>query len=301
MSRVIKFLKDPYYVFGRYLMRNYPYLMSDKFFIRVAWKQYMGYELELNHPQTYNEKLQWLKLYDHNPLYTVLVDKYRVKKWVADRIGEEHVIPTLAVYESVNDIRLDRLPDQFVLKCNHDSGSIVLCHEKSGFDFERNKKKLEASLNTNYYWVSREWPYKNVERVVMAEPLLSDIGINDYKIYCFNGMPVMILIVSERFSGKEGPYYNYYNLQGELLPIRWGGKNNPKEGFISPDSLDQMIEMAKILSEGLPHVRLDFYNIDGHIYFGEYTFFDSAGFDRINPVEWDNRLGALLVLPNHNK
>ncbi len=300
MSRVIKFLKDPYYVFGRYLMRNYPYLMSDKFFIRVAWKQYMGYELELNHPQTYNEKLQWLKLYDHNPLYTVLVDKYRVKKWVADRIGEEHVIPTLAVYESVNDIRLDRLPDQFVLKCNHDSGSIVLCHEKSGFDFERNKKKLEASLNTNYYWVSREWPYKNVERVVMAEPLLSDIGINDYKIYCFNGMPVMILIVSERFSSKEGPFYNYYNLQGELLPIRWGGKNNPKEEFVSPDSLDQMIEMAKILSEGLPHVRLDFYNIDGHIYFGEYTFFDSAGFDRINPVEWDNRLGTLLVLPNQN-
>lgn len=296
-SRIIKFLRNPYYVLGHYLMKNYPHMMSDRYFIKVAWKQYMGYELDLKHPKTYNEKAQWLKLYDRNPLYTFLVDKYRVKKWVADRIGEDHVIPTLSVYESVEDIILDELPDKFVLKCNHDSGSVVICNDKSEFAFDKCKQKLDCALKTNYYWTSREWPYKNVKRLIMAEPLLCGSEINDYKIYCFNGKPEMILVVSERFSNSGGPYFNYYNLQGELLPIKWGGMNNPEGEVLASASLDKMIEMATILSQGLPHVRMDFYDINGHVYFGEYTFYDSAGFDKIHPLEWDYRLGSLIVLP----
>ena len=300
MKSIIRLLKDPYYTLGRYLMRNYPHLMSDRFFIKVAWKQYRGYELDLEHPQTYNEKLQWLKLYDHNPLYTVLVDKYRVKEWVADRIGEEHVIPTLAIYESVDNILLDELPEQFVLKCNHDSGSVVICSNKSEFDLDKNRNKLEIALKNNYYWVSREWPYKNVKRIVMAEPMLSDSNIKDYKIYCFDGKPVMILVVSERFSNDDGPFFSYYDLQGNLLPIKWGGMNNPKGEKVEPESMEKMIEIATILSQGLRHVRIDFYDIEGHIYFGEYTFFDSAGFDRIDPVEWDIKLGSLIKLSSDN-
>lgn len=298
MNRVFRLLKDPYYTFGRYLMRNYPHLMSDRYFIRVAWKQFRGFELDIEHPRTYNEKLQWLKLYDHNPLYTVLVDKYRVKKWVADRVGEEHVIPTLSVYESVDDILLDELPEQFVLKCNHDSGSVVVCKNKEEFDFDTNRRKLEKALKTNYYWVSREWPYKNVKRIVMAEPMLSDSDIKDYKIYCFDGKPFMVLVVSERFSNGDGPFFSYYDLQGNLLPIKWGGENNPKGEVLEPESLERMVELATILSQGLPQVRIDFYDIGGHIYFGEYTFFDSAGFDRIDPVEWDFILGSLIRLPS---
>ncbi len=297
MNKIIRLARDPYYVIGRYCLKNHPNIMSDRFFLKVAWKQFMGYELDLDNPQTFNEKLQWLKLHDRNPLYTLLVDKYLVKEWIGEKIGKEHLIPTLAIYRSINDICIDELPNQFVLKCNHDSGSTVICKDKALFDFDLYKKRLESSLKKNYYWVAREWPYKDIRRVIMAEPLLSGSDVKDYKIYCFEGKPFMLLVVSERFTDKNGPYFDYFDLNGNALPIRWGGPNSPQR-VVLPKAIDEMFEMATILSRNLHHVRIDFFCIKEHIYFGEYTFFDSAGFDRIYPADWDFKLGNLISLPS---
>ncbi len=170
MFRKLKrYLRDPYHEIGYDMLWRHPDLMPDKWYLKSLWKRTFGYELDLKHPKTFNEKLQWLKLYDRNPEYTIMVDKYHAKQWVADRIGAEYVIPTLAVYDSVDDIDLDKLPDQFVLKCNHDSGNVVICKDKSVFDLQAAREKLGAALKNDYYLKWREWPYKNVKRCVFAE------------------------------------------------------------------------------------------------------------------------------------
>ena len=173
-KKIKRYAKDPYYSFGYYIIKKHPKWMTDRFYIKVLWRMLMGYKLNLKSPQTFNEKLQWLKLYDRNPLYPTLVDKYRVKQWVADRIGEEYVIPSLAVYKSVDEIDLGGLPDQFVLKCNHDSGSVAICLDKESFDLEAVKLKLSRALKNNFYWDAREWAYKNINRLVFAEKYMVD-------------------------------------------------------------------------------------------------------------------------------
>lgn len=300
MNKIKKFFGDPYYVFGNYMMKRCPNLMSDKYFLKVMWKRCMGYELDLDHPKTFNEKLQWLKLYDRKPIYTTMVDKYRAKQWIADRIGEQYVIPTLAVYDSVDEIDLDKLPEKFVLKCNHDCGSVVICKDKSTFDIGMAKKKLGEALKKNYYWNSREWPYKHVKRCVFAEKYLEGLSGEktpaDYKFYTFNGEPKFCYITSDRDS-VTGLKEDFFDLNGEVMPFNQVGYNNNVVGPILPVNFEKMIELSRILAKGTYHLRVDFFEIDNEIQSGELTFFDGAGFCPFYPNEWNDIIGDLMKLP----
>ena len=307
MFRKLKrYAKDPYYALGYDMIKRCPKLMSDKFYLSVLWKIEMGYKLDWKHPQTFNEKLQWLKLHDHNPLYPTLVDKYRVKQWVADKIGEQHVVPTLAVYNSVEEIDLNKLPDQFVLKCNHDSGSVVICRDKSTFDLAAAKKKLGTALQHNFYWDAREWAYKKVKRVVFAEQYMedsstggshNDVGSNvgkdllTYKFMCFDGNPFLMYVTVK----NDNVWENYYDMDFNPLDIR---RIFPKSDYpiAKPRSFEKMKQVAGTLSKGLKHIRLDLYEVNGEVYFSEYTFYDWGGLFDFHPHEYDIELGKMLQL-----
>lgn len=299
MNKILKLLKDPYYVVGHYLMNHYPHLMSDRFFIKVLWKESMGYKIDLNNPRTFNEKLQWLKLNARNPLYSTLVDKYTAKQWVADKIGQQYVIPNLAVYDSVDQIDLDKLPDRFVLKCNHDCGSIVICKDKSSFDLEAAKKKLDAAMKRNYYWDSREWPYKNVKPRIIAEPYLEDSSgeLRDYKVYAFNGECDYLMLCFDRSKGETKFIYFDRNwvIQKELS--NHGLKYGDTIEVERPYNLDLIFEFAEKLSSGFPFVRVDFYETNRQLLFGEMTFYPSAGFDGRRTKALEDYLNKRLILP----
>ena len=300
-KKVRRYLKGPYYALGDDLMKTHPHWMSDRYFIKVFWKHMMSYPLDLKHPKTFNEKLQWMKLYDRNPMYTDLVDKLKVKKWVAEKIGSEHVIPTLAVYDSVEDIRLEELPEQFVLKCNHDSGGVVICTDKRAFNFNAAKTKLKKSFAHNFYWDYREWVYKNVERKLFVEKFMENAveretsgfaGLRDYKFFCFNGEPKVMYISNDR---AENPTTDFFDMDYNSLPIYM--KDPPSS--IPPNKpalFEEMKKFAAILSEGFRQVRVDFYETKQGVFFGEMTFSHSAGFSEVHPYEWNVKMGNWINL-----
>lgn len=303
MSRIERLAQEPYYVLGRYLRKNHPRIMSDEYYIKVVWKQCMGYELDLDNPKTFNEKLQWLKLHDRNPLYTTLVDKYEVKKWVAQRIGKEHVIPVLAVYDSVDEIDMDALPAQFVLKCNHDCGSIVICKDKAAFDLQSAKEKLDKALKKNYYWETREWPYKGVRPRIIAEEYKEDYSgeLRDYKVYAFNGKCDYLMLCVGRSEGETRFLYydRSWNMHKELSydGLNYGDSINVEK----PANLDSIFTFAQLLSVGIPFVRVDFYESFGELFFGEMTLYPSAGFGGNRTPDLDRYLNEQLVLNGFNK
>ena len=298
LRKIRRYARNPYYALGYDMIKKCPHLMSDKFYLSVLWKMLMGYELDWKHPRTFNEKLQWLKLHDRNPLYPTLVDKYQVKKWVAERIGEQHVIPSMAVYQSVDEIDLDKLPDQFVLKCNHDSGSVVICRDKSSFDLDAAKRKLNDALRQNFYWEAREWAYKNVKPLVFAEQYLEDGAQKDsrdlltYKFLCFDGIPNLMYVTVK---GTE-IWENYYDLDFNPLDIKRDFPMNPNM-IPEPSCFEQMKDIAATLSKGFKHVRIDLYEVEGEVYFSEFTFYDWGGLMKLKPIEWDMRLGEMINLP----
>ena len=299
MNRIIKLFKNPYYAIGNYLYKHFPNVLPDEWFLKVAWKRCMGYELDLKHPNTFNEKLQWLKLNDRKPIYTTMVDKYRAKQWAADKIGDQYVIPTLAVYDSVDEIDLDKLPDQFVLKCNHDCGSVVICKDKSTFDLEVAKKKLGEALKKNYYWNSREWPYKNVKRCVFAEKYLGTLAeddIIDYKMMTFRGRVNCCFTCTNRKS-DNGLNVTVYDREWERMPF--GRSNHPADvnPIPKPKSYEEMVEISERLGENMLFVRVDFYEIEERPYVGEMTLYPAAGFEDFEPKEWDKTLGDWINLP----
>ena len=296
LSKLKIFFRNPYYVIGDWMYENHPKWMCDKWYLKVMWKKWMGYDLDLKHPKSFNEKIQWLKLYDRRPEYTMLVDKYRVKEWVADKIGAEYVVPILAVWNSVEEIDIESLPDRFVLKCNHDSRSVILCRDKSTFDLNAAKKKLSEAMTENFYWQAREWPYKHVQPLVFAEQYLEDTeddALTDYKWFCFNGEPKIMYISRDR---GRNPRTNFYDMDFQPLPIRMLDPNSD-EDIPKPASFEKMKELAGILSEHFIHVRVDFYMVGGQIYFGELTFYHSAGFSPMKPEEWRMKLGSWIKLP----
>ncbi|MBR6446466.1 MAG: glycosyl transferase [Prevotella sp.] len=261
----------------------------------------MDYKLNLDNPRTFNEKLQWIKLNDHNPLYTELVDKYRVKQYVTEKVGSEYVIPLLGQWDSVDKIEWEKLPNQFVIKCSHDSGSTVLCKDKSALDIDTAKKKLESSLKRNYYWESREWPYKNVKPRIFAEAYMEDeFGeLRDYKWFCFDGEPKAMFVASDRQKNDEETKFDFYDENFNHLPITNGHPNSST--FIEkPKGFDIMKELASKLSKGLPEVRMDFYDVNGKVYFGEFTFFHWGGLMPFEPREWDLKFGDWIKLPNNH-
>ncbi|MDU4378984.1 MAG: ATP-grasp fold amidoligase family protein [Anaerococcus vaginalis] len=273
--------------------------MDDKKFIEKMFKATMDYPLNLENPKSFNEKLQWLKLYDRNPLYTKLVDKYKVREYISEKIGEGYLIPLLGVWDDPEDIDFDSLPNKFVLKCNHNSGlGMCICTDKSKIDIKKVKNELKSGLAQNYYLNGREWPYKNVSRKIICEKYMTDEtgkNLRDYKFYCFDGKPKIVGIYQDRNSDKETTG-DFFDMNFEWVDLRFGmpnALNKPQK----PQKFQEMIKIAEILSEGMPEVRVDLYISNNKIYFGELTFFDGGGFDKIEPLEWDYKLGSWIKLP----
>lgn len=250
-------------------------------------------KLNLKHPQTYNEKIQWQKVYDHNPLYTQLADKYAVREYVADKAGEQYLIPLLGKWDRFEDIDFNSLPNQFVLKCNHDCASVIICKDKKTFDVEAAKKKLKRALNRNFYYGYAEWQYKDIVPCILAEKYMQDgesDDLRDYKFQCFSGKPYSCRIDIGRFTDHRR---NVYDMEWNLLPWQKGHYKNSDVPVEKPKGFDEMVEVVKKLSDGLRQVRVDLYNINGHIYFGELTFTNGGGYEVFVPEEYDRFLGDL--------
>lgn len=284
------------------LLKIFARFFPDKTYLKQFFLLSMGYKLNLDAPQTYNEKLQWLKLYDRNPDYTKMVDKYEVKKYVANIIGEEYIIPTIGIFNSVDEIDYDALPSRFVLKCTHDSGGIVICKDKSTFDIKEAKTILSNGLKRNYYYINREWPYKNVKPRIIVEKYMEDESgeLRDYKIFCFDGEPKAMFIATDRFDKNEETKFDFFDMDFNHLPFTNGHPNATKK-IERPKGFETMKKLAEKVSQGLPHVRVDFYDINGNIYFGEITFFHWSGMKPFNPKEWDYKFGSWLKLPMKNQ
>ena len=271
---------------------------SDEAYLKCLFRHHMGYDLNLKNPQTYSEKLQWLKLHDVHEEYSQLVDKYEVKEIIRERIGDEYIIPTLGLYNSFDEINFDSLPNQFVLKTTHDSGGVYVCPDKTKLDIMAARKKIEDSLHSNYYEKFREYPYKNVKPRIIAEQYMVDESgteLKDYKFYCFNGICKMILIASDRHIGNVK--MDFFNPEFIHLNIKWGHPWSTHE-IKKPDNFDKMLEISQVISQDMPHARVDLYNISGKIYFGELTFFPTSGLTPFESREWDYKLGEYLALPS---
>lgn len=274
-------------------------LYSDRLYISLQYRFCMHKELDLENPKTYNEKLQLLKLYDRNPLYTVLVDKYKVKEWVAEKCGNDIIIPTLGVWDNVDDIEWDKLPDQFVLKANHygDNIGVVICDDKAKFNKQSAIRKLKKVMNKDYYKLGRERPYRNVKRKIIAEQYMQDNTfkeLRDYKFLCFNGEVKILFIATGRQEGNLA--FDYFDENFRRLPFSQHYPNSSKS-FTKPKAFEEMKEIASKLSKGIPHVRVDLYLVNDKIYFGEMTFYHFNGTAKFTPEEWDYKIGDYLHLP----
>jgi len=282
VEKIVEYIKHPTNIFIFLQNRCNFRVLPDKVYLKICYKLATGKKLDLKNPKTFNEKLQWLKLYDRKPEYTTMVDKYEAKKYVAEKIGEEYIIPTLGVWDHFDDIDFDSLPDQFVLKCTHDSGGLVIVKDKSKLDKPAAKKKIEKSLKMNYYYSGREWPYKDVKPRIIAEKYMEDLsnggGLTDYKFFCFHGKAENVMVCLDRNTGDTKFYF--FDKAWKLLKLNMRGMAAP-EGFTieKPDGMDKMFQIAEVLSENLKFSRIDLYNVDGKIYFGEITFFPQSGFD----------------------
>lgn len=276
--------------------------LSDETFIKAVFKFRVGYKINLDCPQTYNEKLQWIKLYDRNPRYTAMVDKVQVRDYISKTIGEKYLIPCLGVWNSEEDINFDELPNQFVLKCNHNSGlGMCICKDKSKLNINNVKAELRRGLNQDYYYHSREWPYKDVPKKIIGEKFLVDESgkdLKDYKVMCFNGEPKLIELHMGRFTDHQSQ--DFYDIDWNKTNITQSGLSlygSSKSVMPKPVTLDEMLKLSKILSQGIPHVRVDWYSIEEKLYFGELTFFDGSGFDPYDNPEDDLLLGSWIKLP----
>jgi hypothetical protein len=299
LQKIKKALNNPR-LLGVYLLSKFAVLFPDKLYLKLMFRLKIGYWMDFDNPQTFNEKLQWLKLYNRQPVYTHMVDKYAVKRYVADMTGEEYLIPTIGVWDSVDRIDFDSLPNQFVLKTTHGGGGggVVICKDKSHFDIEQCKIKLQHSLETCIYRNLREWPYKDVPCRVIAEQYMVDESgyeLKDYKFFCFNGN---VKIVKVDFNRQTLHRANYYSKDFDLLPF--GEEVCPPNLDIvhsKPYNFEAMVETAERLASHIPFCRVDLYNVNGKIYFGEITFFPASGFGPFTETEWDHTLGSWLVLP----
>lgn len=273
--------------------------LDDETYIKIKYKASTGQQLDLDNPQSFNEKIQWLKLYYHLPLYTQLVDKYSVRDYVKEKIGDKYLTRCYGVFLRFEDINFDKLPDRFVIKCTHDCGSVVLCDCKSKINKDKIRKKLSAALTRNYFYQGREWAYKNVIPRIIIEEYLDDHStkdLYDYKFFCFNGIPKVLLVASGRNSNNLR--MDFYDMDFQKLPFE-RGHHNSNLSMKKPEGFKKMIELAAKLSKDIPFVRVDFYDIEGRIVFGEMTLYPAGGMGVFKPKEWDYILGDWLVLPNN--
>lgn len=280
------------------LAKKLSHILPDKWYLALRYRAKLGKWPNFKNPKLYTEKVQWLKLYDRKPEYTAMVDKYEVKKYIENLVGEQYVIPTYGVWDKFEDIDFEALPEQFVLKCTHNSGAIIICPDKKKLDLEYAKKLMNSCLKENYFWHSREWPYKNVRPRIIAEAYLSEtkaLGepLIDYKFLCFHGEPKILFLTKEI---SEEPYADCYDMNFQKLDLRLP---DPNSDIIAskPAFFEEMKEIARKASQGHAHLRVDFYAVDGRIYIGELTFYHCAGLLKITPEHWNRILGDWITLP----
>lgn len=296
LSTAISLLKNDKSIFIFALIQKIGLLFPDKLYLQLLFRCKMGCWVDFESPKTFSEKLQWLKLYNRNPLYTTLVDKYAVKKWVVEKIGDNHIIPTLGVWEKADDIDFDKLPNQFVLKTtNGGGGDVILCKDKSHLNKENAINHLNIGLKKNIYKTLREWPYKNVTPRIIAEQFITDgnKSLIDYKVLCFDGDPKLIEVHEGRFNSHT---QDFYDTEWNHLSIIQG---TPSSGRIveKPSFLEEMLNLSSLLAKNMPHVRVDWYFASNKLLFGEMTFFDASGFEAFEPREYEELVGSWITLP----
>ena len=271
----------------------------NRIYLCILYKYKMKKKLNIDNPKLYNEKLQWLKIYDRNPIYPILVDKYEAKKYVKEIIGEEYIIPTLGIWDNFEDIDFDSLPMQFVMKCTHDSGGLVICRNKKNLDIDNAHSKINHSLKRNYFKNTREWPYKNVKPRIIAEEFISldktKIPV-DYKFFCFNGEIDSVMVCLDRENGK--PKFVFFDLDWNRLNYQYVEENILIE---EPKNFSEMKSIVKKLSRGFNEIRIDLYNLDGKIYFGEFTFYNQSGLDRDISLDVNKIWGKKVELKKYEK
>lgn len=283
---------------NKHLKRNIKYFLRfipDKTYLKLYYFAVFKKKLNLANPCTFNEKLQWLKLYDKKDIYITMVDKYEVKKYVSDIIGEEFIIPTIGIYDSFDEIDFDKLPNQFVLKCTHDSDGIIIVNDKAKFNIKESKKLINKCLKRNYFYSGREWPYKKVKPRIIIEKYMGD-NLADYKFFTFNADVKCVLLCTDR---KKNLKETFLDTNWEIMPFK-RPNHDIEEKAQKPKQLKNMIKFAKKLSKNIPFLRVDFYEIDGKIYFGELTFFPASGLNKFEPKEWDSKLGEWIQLPRED-
>jgi len=301
LRKIVKLLKKPRILLLHILKLKMCRVFPDHLYLKVKYQLTIRRKLNLNYPSTFNEKLQWLKLYDRKPMYTQLVDKYEVREYVKKTIGDEYLIPLLGVYDNFDDIDFQKLPNQFVLKCTHDSGGVVICKNKNDFDQESARKKINKCLKHNYFYLGREWPYKDIRPRIICEKYMEDESskeLRDYKYMCFNGKVKCSFVVLNRNS-TTGINVDFYDLDWKLMPFE---RHYPNSGIniSKPQNYQKMIEFAERLSKDIPFLRVDFYEVNGQLYFGELTFYPGSGFEEFTPESYDELLGRWIELPNKN-
>lgn len=296
-AKIAAWIKDPKLIILTLGFHNMLNWIPDKAYLKMVYRFQTGQKLNIDNPQGFNEKLQWLKLYDRKSEYTQMVDKYGVRELIRERIGEDYLIPLLGVWDRPEDIDISALPEQFVLKCTHDSGSICICRDKAAFDMDAAVKKLRHRLKIGTYWPLREWPYKNVTPRVIAEKYMEDESgeLKDYKVLCFGGEPKLIEVHSGRYA--KAHTQDIYDTDWKEMDITQAGQLRSKEILPKPACLQEMLDKSALLSRGIPTVRVDWYIINGRLYFGELTFFDGSGMDLFDDPQVERTVGSWINLP----
>ena len=302
-NKIIKAIREPKKALLYAMNKGFFNFLSDKAYLKLKFRLTMGKKLDLRSPETFNEKLQWLKLYNRRPEYTVMVDKYLVRDYIAEMLGDEYLIPLIGAWDSADEVDFDSLPERFVLKCNHNSGlGMYICRNKSEMDTKKVRDELRRGMAQNYYLNGREWPYKNVPRKIIAEQFMEDSsgGLVDYKFFCFDGYVDSVMVCLDRHLGDTKFYF--FDREWKLKRLNVRGKNAPKDFTLpKPSCIDEMFCIAEKLSKGLPYSRIDLYECNGKIYFGEITFFPDSGFDPNLLPETDKYFGDLINIEGVNK
>lgn len=300
-NTIKRWIENPWRIGKSLAQRGWLKYLPDKAYLSILYRATLNKKINWDAPKTFNEKLQWLKVYDRNPVYCTMVDKYEAKQYASERIGDGYIVPVLGgPWSSFDEIDFDLLPDQFVLKTTHDCGGVVICKDKRSFNIPEARQFLEKHLRQNYYYNHREWPYKDIKPRIFAEKYLSDLAFDDlmdYKFFCFNGVPKLMFIATERQSKEQETKFDFFDMDFNHMPIINGHPNSSRT-ITKPVNFERMKELAAILSTGIPHVRVDFYESNGQLYLGELTFSHWSGFVPFEPKEWDEILGSWIRLPD---
>lgn len=297
LNKLTTFIKNPKYFITSPASKGYLNWIPDEIYLKILYRLSLGESCNLKNPVKYNEKLQWLKLHDRKPEYERMVDKYEVRAYISEKLGEEYLIPCYGVYNSFDQIDFSKLPEQFVLKCTHDSGSVEICKDRSAFDIKKVGERLTESLKKNYYYTYREWPYKNVKPRIIAEKFMVDETVDDlrdYKVMCFNGEAKLIEVHENRFARERGYTQTFYDREWNKLDIAQKGFVPTDELREKPAKLEEMLELSETIAKNMYHARIDWYLVGDKLYFGEITFFDGSGFAKFDNERDDIFFGNLI-------